>query len=933
MGVKDRVFHVISNTHWDREWRFPFEKNRQMLVEMIDAVLAILDSDSTYRAFHLDSQSIVLDDYLAVRPEKKDILKRFVAERRLLIGPWYVLPDEFLVGGENLVRNLLLGHETCAPFGHVMKVGYSPFSWGQISQLPQLYAGFGVDVIMFYRGVNSLDSKQAEFIWEGADGTRSLTSRFSTMPRYNFYFYIYRPVVHNERIADVEYRWMRGGTPFHFADAEMAGEDYYVLNPVDGYFKENIVPSVEAIIKDQAHDFTTPHVLWAEGHDSSGPNPKTPRIIRDIRALMPEVNVVHSTLEDYARGLLTSAKPDELPTVRGERRSSQFDSRSGNMYAYTTSARMYLKQKNFEAEKWLQFYAEPFNAFAGMAGMPVCDNYLAMAWTTLIENSAHDSIGGCSLDEIHDDMMNRYKHVIEIAKGVFDRAAKHLVKNIDLSAHAPESIHLVAINPLQYGRNEIVEAIVDVPAELDRGAIAVTDDNGRKVRMQPITSRPADHALEQMIDRPMFFRMKRYHCLLDVREIPPFGYTTMHVKPVKKKLAVKEKKLARVRGGLRILENGHLRVTVQSNGALTVVDKSTKTTFEDLGYFYDEGEAGHAWTHRAVKPFVTTLRSKPAITIGTNGHLSASCVIRHAMKIPGNLAARMALKGMSGKNVEMPIEVNVMLRAHSRRVDFSVRVTNTAECHRLRMMFPTGIDAQHSYGEGQFDVVARPTVRPDTSAWVEQPMYDYPMHHFMDLSDGVRGAALLVSGLKEYEAMADREKTVALTLFRAFANIVQPGSLQDYSHQKGSQCPGEQSYAVSFYPHTGTWADGHVYEEALRFNNEVRLCEVGHTAGKRAATLSLLTVSPKRLIVSCVKESCSREPGTFVVRFYNPTDTAERTTVQFFAPIANAEEVTLEEKSVASLPLTSARGFTIEAGPRKLVTVRLKMVRSGGMPG
>src|SRR5690606_25907927 len=118
----------------------------------------------------------------------------------------------------------------CAPFGGAAKIGYSPFSWGQISQLPQIYKEFGVDVIMFYRGVNALESPKAEFIWEAPDGTRALTSRFSTMPRYNFYFYIYRPAVHNEPIAEKEYRWTRGGAPFHFADPDAArDEDYYLL--------------------------------------------------------------------------------------------------------------------------------------------------------------------------------------------------------------------------------------------------------------------------------------------------------------------------------------------------------------------------------------------------------------------------------------------------------------------------------------------------------------------------------------------------------------------------------------------------------------------------------------------------------------------------------------------------------------------------------
>ncbi len=206
----ERIFHVISNTHWDREWRYPFQRNRQMLVDMIDNVLDILEKEPKYRAFHLDSQTIVLKDYLEIRPHKVDLINKLINEKRLLVGPWYILPEEFQVGGENLIRNLLLGHKIAKKHGRVSKVGYSPFSWGQISQLPQIYAGFNINLIMFYRGVNSIDSPKAEFLWIGADGTEAVSSRFSTMPRYNFYFYIYRPVIHNEFFADIEHAWNRG---------------------------------------------------------------------------------------------------------------------------------------------------------------------------------------------------------------------------------------------------------------------------------------------------------------------------------------------------------------------------------------------------------------------------------------------------------------------------------------------------------------------------------------------------------------------------------------------------------------------------------------------------------------------------------------------------------------------------------------------------
>ncbi|MBK6678676.1 MAG: hypothetical protein IPG53_00960 [Ignavibacteriales bacterium] len=165
--LKNKIFHVISNTHWDREWRFPFQRNRQMLVDMIDKTIEILENNPDYRAFHLDSQSIVITDYLDIKPHMKERFINLVKDKRILIGPWFILPEQFQVGGENLIRNLLIGHKICKEHGGVSKIGYSPFSWGQISQLPQIYKEFGIELIMFYRGINSLEAPKAEFIWEG----------------------------------------------------------------------------------------------------------------------------------------------------------------------------------------------------------------------------------------------------------------------------------------------------------------------------------------------------------------------------------------------------------------------------------------------------------------------------------------------------------------------------------------------------------------------------------------------------------------------------------------------------------------------------------------------------------------------------------------------------------------------------------------------
>ncbi len=878
----DKIFHVISNTHWDREWRFPFQRNRQMLVDTIDSVLDILEKEPEYRAFHLDSQSIVLRDYLEIRPHKTELLVKLVKENRLLIGPWYILPEEFQVGGENLIRNLLLGHRICREYGGVSKIGYSPFSWGQISQLPQLYREFGINLIMFYRGVNSLDSHNAEFMWEGTDGTKALSTRFSTMPRYNFYFLIYRPVLFNQTPYDIAYKWNEGGIPFHFADERMNDEDFFMIEYKQTYFKENIKGSVEKIVGMQADDFTTPHVIWMEGHDSSGPNIDTVKILKDIREEFPGIQLKHSTLEEYAAALEKDAKKDELPLVTGERRSAQYDLRSGNLYGYTTSARMYLKQKNFEAENLLQFYAEPFYNFAGLLGLDTRTNYIDIAWNYLVQNSAHDSIGGCSLDEIHDDMMWRYRQVIEIAKGVFERAGKHILKNINMPEKGFDGksefpVYVTAINPTTYQRSEYITAFVDVPLEMDKGRIKLIDPSGKEVPSIILESYAHQPVLEQMINRPMYFDMQRYKVMFLAANVPAVGYKVFQVKPVNK-IRENNDKIAFKKDDKINLENEFLKVVINKNGTFNLKNKRNGKVYNKLGHFYDEGDSGHAWVLTPTAPFIDTLKALPKIKIVENDALHAVVKISHEIIIPENLAERLQKRP---KLIRIKIRLYLTLRKDSKRVDIRVEVNNKAEAHRLRILFPTKLKASHHFGEGQFDVVQRPVERINAEGWVEKPMHDYPMHHFAAVEDGENGLAVIVKGLKEYEVTDDDDRTIAITLFRTFNYIIYPSSKEDYSFQKGAQMLGKSEYEMSVYPYSGEWSADNVYREALEYNLPLSVIQSGRTHGELPVSKSFISVEDSNLIFSAFKKAEQFTAEQYALRVYNPTTSVISSKINF----------------------------------------------------
>ena len=163
--------HVISHTHWDREWYLTHEQFRFRLVALIDRLLDLLDADPSYKYFHLDGQTIVLEDYLEIRPEQEARLRKAIADGRILIGPWYVMPDEFLVSGESLIRNLLRGHRISREFGTPMPVGYLPDLFGHVGQMPQIWRQFGFDNTILWRGFGGAS---AEYWWDAPDGSRLL---------------------------------------------------------------------------------------------------------------------------------------------------------------------------------------------------------------------------------------------------------------------------------------------------------------------------------------------------------------------------------------------------------------------------------------------------------------------------------------------------------------------------------------------------------------------------------------------------------------------------------------------------------------------------------------------------------------------------------------------------------------------------------------
>ena len=938
--------HFISNTHWDREWRFSAQRTRYMLAYLLDMLLDILEKEPEFKHFHLDSQTLPIQDYLEVYPEKAAALKKHIAAGQLAVGPWFCLPDEFCVSGESLIRNLLLGHKMAKEFGGVSKTGYSPFGWGQISQMPQIYQGFGIDMISFYRGINTYVSPRSEYIWEGPDGTRIVGSRLAARPRYNVWYIIQRPVYWNQEDEnDRLIPWKRGNGPFRFVNRDKSELDYQYAHPEFNYHAENVPARARQAIEEQDPDWSTPHRFWSAGHDSSVPDIREVRMIADCaKALEGQAAVFHSTITDFQDGVKAHIS-DDWPVVRGEMRHLFTVGSSSELMPGIISSRTYIKQDNFVTERDLTSYAEPLAVFASLLGAPYPDNFLALAYNYLLQNHGHDSIGACGRDILYKDMIFRTRQSREICQCVMERAMMDVVGAVDLSSWDAADVALVVFNPAPFGRSEVMPAIIEVPAEWESRDIEIVDDAGNPVALQMEAQAPVAQIVQSPNDTANVMLGTRYYVSAEFQDIPGMGYRTYAVKPVTGSKFSSPKTMCT---GPQTMENEYLVVHINANGTLDLYDKRTERQYRGLGYLRDSGETGDPWTHTPPPrdTLLTTLNETAAVALIQDGELETTFRVSLNWSLPAGRTADDQAR--SDRYKPYPIVNTVTVRKGQPWVEVVTQVDNTVEDHYLRVSFPTGINTDEVQAQGQFDVLTRPVQVPDASLFDEPPIFEYPMNSFIDMSDGQVGLALLNEGLKAYETHTDAEHTVSLVLIRGYPlRICVTQEMQDYSHlDKGTQCLGEQTFKYAIMPHAGDWAGGKIWQASEQFNLHLQAAQVGPTAhGNQPLTRSFLEFQEEGLHVSAVKHG---ESGTgWIVRVFNPLATSvqnairlnggwtgpseiqspvERLQAEFALPTGQGSRwstvrlVTLEELAERDLEMDDDGWVTFEIAPKKILT-------------
>ncbi|MBB6672252.1 alpha-mannosidase [Cohnella nanjingensis] len=911
--------YVVSHTHWDREWYQDFQAYRTRLVYLIDELIEKMERDPEYRYFMMDGQTIVVEDYLEIRPENRERLLSLIRSGRIAIGPWYVMPDEFLVSGESLIRNFLIGFRQSRSWGvEPLKSGYVPDLFGHNSQLPQILRGFGMDNTVLGRGFLG-DADPSEMIWEGADGSRVIGLKLDEDRLYSdFYFFM---------------RW-----PF----ADRAYE----------YNREELILRAKDMLEYKQKRATTDLLLGLDGVDHSEIEPELPAILKTLNEAGLGVTFVHEHFEHYLRDLRERlGDGGTLNVFKGEQRSPGYSGVNNWVPLNVLSSRIHLKQMNANCETLLEKWAEPWGVFTAWEGRPYAKGFYRKAWEYLIQNHPHDSICGCSIDQVHRDMVYRFDQSRLISEQMIKEEFRYISNHLQPDGVKGDYL-LTVFNASQTNVDQAIDVELRLPPEYAQATV-LPGSGGAPFRIYDQHDREVEYQLLE-VKRGVMSHTRPYRDIpdadiLDVYRVafhgnvPSFGYVTYGIRPIvseghkpKQYDAPLMAPLYRNPAGsmqvnAHTWDNGRVRIQIHSNGTITVHDLHSGNKYSNVLLFEDEGDVGDGWTH--VSPTTNEVYSTAAanaqISVVYGGPLQTCIRIQLNMRVPDR--ADLEKTRRSETFVELPITTFVELTKDDPIVRFRTVVHNTARDHRLRVLLPSGLAADRYYTSTPFDLVERRIQHPDYRSRLQSDDGGTAPHNgIVAVNDSSCGLAVYSNGLYEAVVRDDEPRTIAMTLYRSTGNEVLTNG------GDGGQLLQELQFSYAIRPYSVAadrehtlWRERQLFAAGLRSITRKAgkpLYETPHRAeAKLPAAHSFMAVSGAGLIVSAVKESEDR-PGQYVIRIFNVLNRPVQGNLAFDRALQSAQLLNLDEQPAGEIDFGD-RQITLDVKPKQVITVEIRIDR------
>ncbi|MBK4755689.1 alpha-mannosidase [Enterococcus faecium] len=853
--MKKKVY-IISHSHWDREWYMAYEQHHMRLIELIDDLLELFEVDPSFNSFHLDGQTIILDDYLQVRPEKRQAIQQAINEGKLRIGPFYILQDDFLISSESNVRNMLIGMEESRKWGTPVMLGYFPDTFGNMGQTPQLMKQAGISAAAFGRGVKPIgfdnqvleaenySSQYSEMWWKGPDQTAIFGLLFAN--------------------------WYSNGNEI----------------PVE---KEAALAFWKQKLADAEQYASTNHLLMMNGVDHQPVQKDISKAIHLANELFPDYEFIHSNFTDYLEAVQKDV-PEDLGSVEGELTSQETD--GWYTLANTASARVYLKQWNTKVQRQLENITEPLATMAYEVSGNYPHDQLDYAWKTLMQNHPHDSICGCSVDSVHREMIPRFEKADEVGKYLAQDSLEQLTAASDTTGFPKDSFPFVIVNTA--GMDKTGEAEITIELERKRFAEGIPEQLYQELENLPkrkyhvetksgatIPAILSEETVQFGYDLPkdrfrVPYMARMIKVTLPLENMPAFSWETFAL--VEGEAKAEEKETMIHQSG-RIIENGPLHLTIEKNGTITMEDRKNKRKLNNLHIFEDIGDIGNEYIFKQPfcdQPILSSNKENSEVKVLVDTPEIAKISILQEMEIPVSADERLEKEQQmvvefryrkaerSKEKRILQIKTIMTIRKDSKKIDFETTLDNQMKDHRLRVLFPTKLHVEHHEADSIFEVVKRPN--HVSKSW-ENPTNPQHQQAFVNIHDEEYGVTVGNFGLNEYEVTEDGQ--IAVTLLRSVGELGDWG----YFPTPEAQCLGEHRFNYSIELHGpeekfSTYL--HAYAAQIPFSTQ----QIKHHEGTLISKQQYLTIKSETFAITALKRS--KFSDKVVVRGFNMSSHLEK---------------------------------------------------------
>ncbi|MFF2875060.1 mannosylglycerate hydrolase [Gottfriedia sp. NPDC057991] len=836
--------HIVPHMHWDREWYFTTEESRILLVNNMEEIMEMLETNPDYPYYVLDGQTAILEDYFAVKPENKGRVKKLVQEGRLIIGPWYTQTDEMIVGGESIVRNLLYGMKDCEEFGVPMKIGYLPDSFGQSARMPMILNGFDIKHSIFWRGTSERHgTDKTEFYWETDDGSKVLVQLF----------------------------------PLGYAIGKYLPEDEEVLKArIDKYFT----------VLDRGS--TTDHIILPNGHDQMPIQKNIFTVIDKLQKLYPEREFFLSKYENVFENL--EAQKD-LDTLKGE----FLDGKYMRVHRSIYSTRMDIKVANTRIENKITNILEPLASIAYRLGFEYHHGLIELIWKEIMKNHAHDSIGCCCSDKVHREILNRFYLAEEKVDQLINFYKRRIVDSMDTTN---QNDRITLFNLLPYERAEVVTTSVMTKLK----SFKLVDHESNEIDFEIIESKITDPGLidRQIVHYGNYDPFIEYTIRLK-DTIPSMGYKTYFVVEsdlVKNKITCSAKEI----------ETDYYEINVNPNGTLNIFDKQLKQSFTNVLRLENGGDDGDEYDFSPLlnEELIYSDFVQAETKIQQNRY-GSTIEIKYTLAVPSNLEKRKEKIIDGAVDVHIVVNVpnhkprlDIKFEVYNQAKDHRIRVlipTGIASAFSV---------SDNQFGSIKRDVVDTAIYVWEEENWDERPDSIYPMLSYVGLVDNEYGVSVLTNSTREYEIVGGKFDTIAITLYRSVGFLGKEEMVRRPGRPSGIKLPTPDSQMIGKFSLEFAIATYNKEENVARIAKEYLTPVVAYnkipydamklnrSCVKTPFEFSFFRERSSSVILSTLKKA---EKGDgFVLRFYNASENEEYAFWQFYDEIDQVYNVNLNEK-------------------------------------